>query len=69
MLVVIEKATGIVKGQGKQTQWIAVTVGITAAFRLNAWFPARIVFRHEDRKRLATRPTPIAFVTGLVSHR
>jgi hypothetical protein len=69
LLPVIEKAAGLMKGQGKQTQRIAVAVGISAALDFDAWFTAGIGFRHEDRKRSAARPAPIALIAGLVRHR
>jgi len=67
LLAAIEKAACFMKGQGKQIQRIAVAVGVSAAFRFDAWLTAGIGFRHEDRERSATRPAPIAFIAGLVS--
>ncbi len=68
LLPVIEKAAGLMKGQGKQTQGIAVVVGITSALRFDTWFTTGISFRHEDRKCSTARPAPIAFVAALVRH-
>lgn len=59
LLFLIQKTTGIMKGQGEERQGIPAAVGIPHSFQCNSWLNDRIFIGHVNRKHSATGPAAI----------